>query len=483
MTDLLRRHRWIATALALGVVVRVLVEVTFLPAFIYSDGPTYLALASSLSPSPDRTIGYSLLLHVLALATNAVWLVAVVQHLLGLATAVLVYALLRRWGVSGKVAALATVPVLFDEMELVLEHSIMSDVLFDLLLVLGVAVLAWRRPPPFLHVAAGGVLLAAAVLVRVVGEPVVLAALVFVLAVATTLRGRLLRCAVLVLTFGAPLVGYAAWYHSEVGAWALSEAGGRALYMRTTAFVDCSVIDVPGYQRTLCPREPVGQRRDPTYYGWHDDRTVHAMVPPPGVTLDGALRDFAVTAIRTQPLDYAKVVARDFLMNFFPVRLNLFEYDTVYKWSFYHYVDYRPTDWTGPAYATYGGEQPSSLHPVADAFKLYGWVVYLSGTLLLALLVLAIVGLVRPRHGAPPTRPLLFLTTALGVGLMLAPALTAEFTWRYQLPALVFLPMGAALAWTRLATPRPSLAEVAGQEVAGQERAGQEGRTATPSTD
>jgi hypothetical protein len=49
---------------------------------------------------------------------------------------------------------------------------------------------------------------------------------------------------------------------------------------------------------------------------------------------------------------------------------------------------------------------------------------------------------------------------------MLVPAVTAEFTWRYQLPAVVFLPMGAALAWTRLTGPRR-----------------QDGTTATPSTD
>jgi hypothetical protein len=358
--------------------------------------------------------------------------------------------------VSGPVATLATLPVLFDGMQLVLEHSVMSDVLFDLLLLLGIAALAWRRPPPYRFVAAGGLLLALAVLVRVVGEPVLLAALVFCLVVATTLRGRLLRCGLLVVTFAAPLVGYAAWYHAEQGAWAISQAGGRALYMRSTAFVDCAVVDVPTYQRTLCPLQPVGHRRDPTSYGWHDPDTVHALVLPAGVTLDAALHDFGVTAIRAQPADYAHVVVRDLLGNFAWTREDRYEYDTAYKWSFHHYVDYRPTDWTGPAYATYGGEQLRSRHPLADWLELYGRHVYLRGTLLLAMVVLALAGLVLPRRGAPRTRPLTFLTTAVGVGLLLVPALTAEFTWRYQLPALLLVPMGAALGWTRLTGPRCS---------------------------
>src|SRR3712207_6428447 len=84
--------------------------------------------------------------------------------------------------------------------------------------------------------------------------------------------------------FLLPLGAYAAWYHAERGVWALSEASGRALYMRTTTFVDCGTLEVPDYQRTLCPPEPLGARHDPTDYGWHDERTVDAMELPPGVT-------------------------------------------------------------------------------------------------------------------------------------------------------------------------------------------------------
>jgi hypothetical protein len=294
----------------------------------------------------------------------------------------------------------------------------------------------------------------------------VVAGLGFCLAATVSLRRRLWLCAVLLVAFAVPLVGYAAWYHAGTGAWALSQAGDRALYMRVTTFVRCGRIDVPHYERTLCPRKAVGKRRDPTYYGWHDLDTVHALVPPPGVSTNAALRDFAHAAIRAQPGDYARVVLRDVVMNFDWLRTDRYEYDTVYKWSFHHYVDYQPTDWTGPAYATYGGEEPRSRHPLADWLDAYGHAVYVHGPLLLAMLLLALAGLVLRRPGAPATRPLLFLTTAIGTGLMVVPAVSAEFTWRYQLPAVVFVPMGAALAWTRLrARPR------------------QDGTTATPSTD
>ena len=93
---------------------------------------------------------------------------AVVQHLMGLATGVLVYVVLRRWSVSDRVALLASLPVLFDAMELVVEHSVLSDVLFDLLVVGAVAVLAWDRQPGVRHAGLAGLLLGLAVCVRVV---------------------------------------------------------------------------------------------------------------------------------------------------------------------------------------------------------------------------------------------------------------------------------------------------------------------------
>jgi uncharacterized membrane protein YhaH (DUF805 family) len=115
-------------------------------------------------------------------------------------------------------------------------------------------------------------------------------------------------------------------------------------------------------------------------------------------------------------------------------------------------VDYVPTPlWTQPAYARYGGEMPSTRHPAADVLDWYGRIVFVPGPVVLLLLVLAVAGLVvRRPPDAPRTRPLAFLTLALGAGFVLVPDVTAEFVWRYQLPLLVLLPMSAALAWTRL---------------------------------
>jgi hypothetical protein len=187
------------------------------------------------------------------------------------------------------------------------------------------------------------------------------------------------------------------------------------------------------------------------------------LATPPGITDNQAMEDFARRAIRAQPGDYATTVGRDLALGFWaPRRIDYFGYDTQYKWNFTHYVDYVPTPWTEPSYAAHGGEMPSTRHPVADVLDWYGRAVYLPGPLLFLLLVVAVAGLVVRRPAdAPATRPLIYLTLALGLGFVLVPDASAEFVWRYQLPLVVLLPMSAALAWTRLrgqpgttATPR-----------------------------
>ena len=451
---LLRTERPFLVAVALGVLLRALVQLAFPPAFLFSDGPTYLYFTHHLTPSPDRPIGYGMLLWAVSPVTTAVYAVAVLQALMGLAAAVVIYVLLRRWSVRPWLATVATLPLLLDQMQLSLEHTVLSDVLFELLLVLAVAALAWRRTPPLRAVALGGLLLGLVTLVRVVGEPTLLAAGIFCLVVAGSLGVRLRRVLVLAVCFALPVTAYAAWYHQAHGVWALTEASGRALYMRTTTFVDCQKVELPDYERSLCPSEPVGHRLDPTDYGWHADETLPPLVLPQGVTQEDAQHDFAMRAIRAQPWDYARTVLRDVALGFAPVRSDFFEYDTADKWSFHKYVVDEPTERSQWAYTEYGGQQLSVHQPLAGVLDAYDEVGYVPGPLLLALMVVGVAGLfVRPR-GTPESRPLIFLLLSLGFGLVLVPDLTAEFVWRYQLPLVILAPPAAALAAERLQARR-----------------------------
>ncbi len=195
------------------------------------------------------------------------------------------------------------------------------------------------------------------------------------------------------------------------------------------------------------------------------------------MTANQVLKDFGMRAIKAQPADYVQVVLRDAALPFWsPARVDRYEYDTAHKWMFATWVDYHPTSWTLPAYLEYGGQLPSSEQPWAGILTVYGFIVAVPGPVMLALLVVALAGLVVRRGRAAPPRALLLLVLLSGLGLSLAPDVTAEFVWRYQLPLTMLLPLAAALAWTRLraggdaAVPRQDRAE------------GQPTR-ATPSTD
>jgi hypothetical protein len=461
-----RDHWPFLVLLGLGGALRVVVQLSFPPAFVYSDGPGYLGLVDHLTPSSYRVVGYGFFLRTLAWAERDVWLVAVAQHLLGLATAVLAYILLRRWGAGRWPAALATVPVLFDGMQLVLEHSVLSDVLFDLIVLAGVGALAWHPRPRVPTTVLGGLLLGAAVCVRLVGQPLVVAAVAFCLLAATTWRARLVHVVVVTAAFCVPVVGYAAWYHHEHDAWALSDSGGRALYMRTTAWVDCSRFTMPDYERPLCPAEPLGHRLDPTEYGWHTPDASHGLTPPAGVTVNEAMHDFAVRALKAQPGDYARTVLRDVAYGFQATRGDDYEYDTADKWSFARYVDLEQlTRHTRPAYEAHGGELPTVRQPGASKLATYGTKVYLWGPALLALWLVALAGLFLPGEARGGRRSVLALLLLVGGGLVVTPDVTAEFVWRYQLPGVVLVPMAAALGWARLRAR------------------GHDGTDATPSTD
>src|SRR5260370_4378919 len=76
-------------------------------------------------------------------------LVAVVQHLLGLAMAVTIYMILVRRGTARWLAAIAIAPLLLDAYQIQMEQMILPDVWFEALIVAGIAaLLSWGRPGP-----------------------------------------------------------------------------------------------------------------------------------------------------------------------------------------------------------------------------------------------------------------------------------------------------------------------------------------------
>jgi 4-amino-4-deoxy-L-arabinose transferase-like glycosyltransferase len=483
----LRRHWLFAALVASGLALRVVVTLAYRPAlFTITDSEWYLAVADNLEPSTLRPVGYSAFLRALPLGFG-LELVPIVQHLLGLLAALLLYAVLLRLGVRPWLAALATAPALLDSYLLNVEQQILAEALFALLVVAACCTLLWRRPLGVTPAVVAGLLLAAAALVRPIGVAIVLPVFVTVLFLPAR-RRRVVTALSLLAAFAVPLGVYAIWFHAEHDRFALSSKSGRYLYGRVVQFVDCAEFEPPAHERPLCPAEPVGERPGTQELMWSQDSPVLDVRPPPGETRDDVAGAFARRVILNQPLDYVGAVALDVVRGFaptkttgetdFPVSPWQFQPDAV---TFFRGTPCRPEAavsseieagcaWrarrTRNALAAREEEGVRADRDLAAFLRVYQSFAYLPGPILAAALLLAlaaVIGVGRARHSG--LRAPVFLFAGLALALLLGSAAVSTFSWRYQLPLLLLVPAATALAVTAFASRAEGRSE-AGEEPA-----------------
>ncbi len=262
----LRRH-WLALVLlAGGLVLRVLAGLAYRPALFYIDTTRYLYNADGMDP-----VGYKGLLRAV-LPAGGFDAVAAVQHLLGLAMAVVIYRLLTRRGVSRWLAALAIAPVLLDAYQLQIEQTIMPDTLFEALIVAGLAILLWppaagapaRARPGWRRAAAAGLVLGTSATVAQVGEALILPAALCLLAAGGGWRQAAAKTAALTAAFALPILAYCTGSFLLTGDFFLSHTGATSLYGRTAAAADCATLQLPAAERGMCPA-PAQQARGPDW--------------------------------------------------------------------------------------------------------------------------------------------------------------------------------------------------------------------------
>src|SRR3984893_1405635 len=141
-------HRLLLIVLTPAVLLRLDAELGYRWQAWFNDSFQYVQNTVYFQLDPTRVSGYSIWLKILQpLHTYAV--VTILQHLMAIAVAVMIYALARqRFGAPAWLATLATVPVLYDGFQIQLEHLIMADVPFLFLLTLAVTLLLWDPGPP-----------------------------------------------------------------------------------------------------------------------------------------------------------------------------------------------------------------------------------------------------------------------------------------------------------------------------------------------
>jgi hypothetical protein len=463
--DLARRHWLFLLLLAAGLVLRVAAQLGYEPALLFIDSKKYIFGTdfNSTEWGSFDPLGYTLLVlrPVLMVANLAV--VALLQHLAGLAMAAALYVLMLRRGVARWLAALAVAPVLLDAYQLNAEQTIMPDVLFEALLVAGIVLLLWQPRPGLILVILGGLALGASAPVRQVGEALIGPALVYVVAAAPGWRTRLLHGAAITVCFALPVVGYMAYsavilhYGFE-----MSSMGDAYLYGRAAHAADCATLNIPAIERPLCPSAPVSaslgvdglvNSKDAPRVRY---QPVNVYLGLPVNTLP-LQRQLAYSVLEQQPMRVAGDIAKD-SVKIFALTRDTAEGDTsITRWQFQTSYPYFP-----PGITHYGGNSASNVFAQAGGggsarvndraatalrdYQLHGG--YTPGPVFLFGLLAGLAGIFtfRRRHDLALA---CLLITGCAVAVLLGADLY-EFSWRYQLPALVTLPIAGAFGVTAL---------------------------------
>lgn len=456
-----RDHALFCGALVVAAIVRLIVVLGYPPALWFADSLPYIQAVSPLSPGRVRPSGYSYFLALLG-PLHSVWLVTLAQGVMGLVMGTAVYAVLRRHKLTGAVATLAAVPVLFSVYELQMEHFILSDTLFGLLVTVAVVIMLWRPVPSVPLCALTGLVLAWAILDREQGIllPVPFGLYLCARAVQSARRARVraivVRVVAMGLTLAVPLLGYAWWFEQSSGSFALTSSTGLFLYSRVSTFARCSVIEPPADERWLCISKSPAKRPDPNFYAWSTTSPINVK-PPGGWEFDSRANslatNFALRAIQAQPTAYLKAVWQSTLENFEPQFKESAAWFSERRYRFPATAPQRlralaRVNLELPDYASgyiYNGRRDPStriVRPFAGWIQAYQRFVILPG-LVLALIALAgLIGVVTAwrRLGGPALLP--WLTGAV---LIVTPAATMDYGARYVLASIPAFCIAAAI--------------------------------------
>ncbi len=459
---LARSHWLFVVVLLLGAALRMCAFIAYQPAILYVDSFRYLDNLVALDPTQLDPIGYDLILRVL-LHLGGLRGVTGIQHLAGLGIGVALYVLALRHGARHWLAALAATPILLDAYQVQIEQNVMSDVWLEVLLIAVLWVVAARGAPRSGRAAIAGLLLGCAVIVRTIAVPLALPLLGYLAIAGGAWRSRAggwrvitRRSCAMLACFGLVLFCYAGYFHRETGRWGLDGSSGDVLYGRTANVADCSALDVSADLLQLCPPEPLDQRRGVDFYAHLVGAPGWPAFLPTGMTLEELQRRFAIAVLARQPGAVVGAILDDFAKGFEPGRTTRVGDVPVQRWQFQTFYPLWSIDesqvWD---YAMrYGGEDPQVNEGVAvflRDYQLAGG--YTPGPVQALFAVFGLIGgfgLARGRSAG--IRSITLLATGFGLVLIFASAMF-EFSYRYQLPGLVLLPLGGVLGMTVLMGP------------------------------
>jgi hypothetical protein len=456
-----RDHRLLVILVALSVIPRVLAALAFRPALLTSDSFLYMNEAAKGKLGVIRPSGYSLLLDVLRPLPHTLLAITTVQHIMGIATAVIVYAVLRYWGLPTWGACLAALPILFDPREIALESYILPDTLYNLALVAAAALLLTRRSPRLWQCAVAGLLVAYVSVLRGNGLPLAVIFAAYILIRRVGWQAFTAAAA----AFVVPFLSYVLAFSAQTGHLNITESDGLFLWSRTTSFANCAIIKPPKDLAPLCPNREKSVAPAGSTPAWSVNALLNAPTPAdylwapdawwrhdkyPGVNNynNKLAMHFALDAIEAQPLDYARVVARDVMLVFVQNDRSLTK--STMSFTVAPHLATLP-----PYYAAYehryAGIRSNTylVQPYAYFLLLYQEPVYFTGLMFLAVMVTGLAGVIRRWRTPGRTGRIAALPWALAAASIAAPAMLTQSLYRYTIIAIPLACIAAGMAFVK----------------------------------
>ena len=441
-----------------GGIVRVIACLALWPAATtLSDSATY-AVDAATNPLADplHPAGYSALLALLGTVTRDVAVTVLLQHALGIAGALLLYAAVRRLIGSPWPALVPAAVVLLNTDEIFLEHNVMSEGPF--LFILAVALYAVVRAidaqanSRARWSAIAGAAIAAAVVLRSAGlfavPPLGLA---IALGRPPSVRGRWRASALFLSVVAVLLAGYAAANLASNGRFEITPTVGWHLYARVGRFADCRQFLPPRGTAGLCERTP------PTQRGWGPDFYLYTSKSParrvlgPFPNADGKVGSFAVQVVLHQPADMAEAFWVDVRRYFVPSSrphgwYTGWDIDPQLEWGRQGGPTYTRETLTGMR-RFFGPfvprRNPALIAVMGDYEQLFGF----GATLLTVCTLLTLFGLF---VGSRRNRVGVLLFGVCGLAQLICPTAVVLYMGRYVIPVAGLIAAGAAISASSL---------------------------------
>jgi hypothetical protein len=261
------------------------------------------------------------------------------------------------------------------------------------------------------------------------------------------------------VAFALPILAYSTGSYLLAGDFFLSHTGVTSVYGRMAAAADCATIRLPSAERGMCPT-PAQQAKGPDWLEYGPGSPIRPYYTDvPRAKTDSLISDFNRRVLSQQPQRVLAAYARDVLAVFAVTRTTGPGNAPISRWQFQlafpYYPPHASVQVVRTAVDSFGGGAPAVWRPGATflrSYQLGGG--YTPGPLLALCVLAGLAGsllVLTSRGGASRQLSLACLLFTATAAAVLLPPDVYEFSWRYQLPAVVTLVPAGVLGVAALA--------------------------------